>query len=170
LLLKIQAIMPDITIEHLERNQEGLINDVFMVNNQYVFRFARSDEYGRMLEVEAEILDLIRPHLGVQVPEPVYLGQGCMVYPYLAGEPLERKRVLSLDSGKKMKIAKQIGTILYKLHHMDVSDLEADIPDTRAPVRREDWLDIQRRLKLRIYPLMQHYQIEWGDYLMWNDQ
>jgi hypothetical protein len=42
LLQRIQAIMPDLTILKLVVYQEGLINQVAIVNQSYVFRFART--------------------------------------------------------------------------------------------------------------------------------
>ncbi|HJW89487.1 MAG TPA: hypothetical protein VJ436_02475 [Anaerolineales bacterium] len=52
LLKRIQAIMPVLEIKQLERNQEGLINEVVIVNQEFVFRFARNENYARLLEVD----------------------------------------------------------------------------------------------------------------------
>lgn len=161
LLQRIRAIMPDLAIEQFEVNQEGLINQVVIVNQSYVFRFARTDEYARGLENEMKILDLIRPRLGINVPTPIYTCPDCIVYRLLDGQPLPRKMVLAFDEKTQSHIARQLGAFLYQLHTTKTTYLGWEIPVTRAPVKVENWLDIQQRVKDKIYPLLLKYQIEW---------
>jgi len=163
LLQRVQAIMPDLEIEQFERNQEGLINDVLIVNQKFVFRFAKTEEYARILDVEMKILDLVRPQIGIRVPAPVYRSFDCIVYPLLGGEALSRKMVVAFDESTQNNIAEQIGAVLYRLHTMDISKVGWELPATRAPVKREDWLEIQEDVKEKIYPLLQKYQIEWAE-------
>ena len=58
---RIQMMMPDLEIDHLEHNREGLINDVVIINHELVFRFAKNDGYAQILNLELDILDLVRP-------------------------------------------------------------------------------------------------------------
>ena len=161
LLQRVRAIMPDLEIEQIEKNQEGLINDILIINQQFVFRFAKSEDYARLLEVEMKILDLVRPHLGIDVPTPVYRSSDNMVYSLLNGQPLSRKIVKGFDQNTQKNIAEQLGKVVYRLHTMDISKVDWELPFTRAPVKRRDWLDIQKRVKEKIYPLLQAYQIQW---------
>jgi len=108
LLQRVRAIMPELDIEQFEINQEGLINEVVIVNQQYVFRFARTEEYAKILKTETQILDLIRPHIGVSVPMPIYRSTDSMVYPLLGGQPLSRKMVLEFDESTQNNIAGQL--------------------------------------------------------------
>ena len=163
LIQRVLAIMPDLHIEQLERNDEGLINDVLIVNKKLVFRFAKTDEYARLMGIEMKILDLIRPRIGIDVPTPVYRSSDCMVYPLLSGGPLSRKTVMGFDKSTQNKIAEQLGSFLYSLHTTDVSNLDWELPSTRAPVQRHRWLDIWERVKEKIYPLLMKYQVEWAD-------
>jgi len=155
--------MPDLKIEHFERDDEGLINDILIVNGEFVFRFAKSEEYARLLQNEVKILDLIRPLLDVQVPEPLYLNPDCMVYPFLDGQPLSRKRLMGFDRSTQNQLAAQLGSFLSQLHTVDLSRVDWEIPFTRAPVRRERWLEIQAKVKEKLYPLLQKYQKEWAE-------
>ena len=86
-----------------------------------------------------------------------------MVYPLLSGEALSRKMVMAFDESTQNHVAKQIGTFLYRLHTTDISKVDGELPSYRAPVKREDWLEIQAEVKEKIYPLLQKYQIEWAD-------
>jgi aminoglycoside 2''-phosphotransferase len=56
-------------------------------------------------------------------------------------------------------------TFLQRLHAIDIA-AAGELPATRAPVRRETWLDIQARVRRHIYPLLQNYQIAWADDLL----
>jgi len=86
-----------------------------------------------------------------------------MVYPLLSGQTLSRKRVLGFDESTQDQIAGQLGTFLYRLHRMDVSQVDWEIPSTRAPVKRQDWVEIRARVKDKLYPLFQKYQIQWAE-------
>ena len=83
---RIQMMMPDLEIEHLEHNREGLINDIVIINRELVFRFAKNDGYAQILNLELDILDLVRPRINLPVPSPIYRGPGSVVYPLLQGK------------------------------------------------------------------------------------
>jgi aminoglycoside 2''-phosphotransferase len=161
LLQRARTIMPELKFEHYERDEEGLINDVLIINKQWVFRFAKSEEYARLLQSEMKILDLVRPQLDIQVPKPTDHGMDYMVYPLLNGQTLSRKMVMGYNESIQNQIARQLGSFLYRLHRIDMSKADWEIPSTRAPVRRADWLEIQAKVKEKLYPLFQKYQIEW---------
>jgi len=166
LLQRVRAIMPDLEVEQFERNHEGTINDVLIVNRNLVFRFAKAEKYIPLLAAEMKILDFVRPRLGLSVPTPVYRSSDCIVYPLLGGQTLSRKMVLAFDENAENDVASQIGTFLYRLHNMEISNLDWEIPPTRARVKRESWLDVRESVKARIYPLLQNYQIEWVEDLL----
>jgi aminoglycoside 2''-phosphotransferase len=165
LLSRIQAIMPDLKIEKIEKNAEGLINEVVIVNDQWVFRFAKTERSIKILENEMRILDLIGPRLTINVPQPVVRMSDCIAYPLLPGAPLSRLTLMQFDVQDQNRIAQQLGASMYELHAIDVSGVRDTIPSTRAPVRRADWLELQQKARDRIYPLLQKHQTEWADAL-----
>jgi aminoglycoside 2''-phosphotransferase len=166
LLQRVRRIMPELEIEQFERNREGAINDILIVNRELVFRFPKAEKYVPLQAAELKMLDLVRPHLGLSVPTPVHSSPDCIVYPFLAGQTLSRKMVMALDERAQRDVAGQIGTFLNKLHNLDISRADWEIPPTRALVNRKGWLDVQERSKARIYPLLQNYQIEWLEDLL----
>jgi hypothetical protein len=114
LTARVRAIMPELKIDRLERNQEGLINDVLIVNRKYVFRFARNEKYAEILNTELGILDLIRPRVGINVPTPIYRGIDCVVYPFVQGESLTRESIQKMDQRARASIGAQLGDFLYQ--------------------------------------------------------
>ena len=162
---RIQTIMPELEIQHLEINQEGLINDVAIVNKKLVFRFAKTEKYARILDDEMKILDIIRSRIEMQVPTPIYRNQESVVYPFLEGKPFLRETLLKLESDEQVKTAQQLGKFLYDLHTTEILGLDWEIPSTLAPVTRDKWLDIRQKVKDKIYPLLLKHQVQWAENL-----
>lgn len=158
---RVLRIMPEQNIARFDVNQEGLINDVAIVNDALVFRFAKTEEYARILRSELHILDLVRPNVAVPVPEAIRCGEDYIVYRLLEGEPLTRRRLLGLEDRVKERLVEQLGRFLYGLHTIDIS-AESDLPCTLAPVTRERWEDIRSRVEAKVYPLLLPHQREWA--------
>jgi len=162
---RVQAIMPDLEIEQFEINQEGLINDVAIVNKKFVFRFAKTKKYAKILDVEIKILDLVRPRIDIDIPTPIYQSYDSIVYPLLNGQSLSREIILRLDESTQISIAEQLGTFLYGLHTIEISEVGWEIPSTLAPVTRDKWLVLRKRVKDKVYPLLLKHQIQWAENL-----
>jgi aminoglycoside 2''-phosphotransferase len=165
LLNRVREIMPEFDIAEYQINQDGLINDILIVNKKVVFRFAKTEKYAEYMDIELNILDLVRGRLGVDVPTPSYREKGVAVYPFLIGEPLNREDILKASPDIQAQLAKQLGTFLLGLHTTAISNAGWEIPSTMAPVTRVRWLDIQGRIKEKIYPLLLKHQIQWVDNL-----
>ena len=58
---RVQEFMPELVIDQFETNQEGLANELAIVNRELVFRFPRSENFAKILDDEMRILDLVRP-------------------------------------------------------------------------------------------------------------
>jgi aminoglycoside 2''-phosphotransferase len=157
--LRIREICPDLTIESLSYNHEGLINDVVIVNGDTVFRFAK-DEYGlKTLATEIRILDFLRPHVSLTIPSPFYVSQDVIAYPLVPGETLTRNILSQLSEQTQQKVADQLAEFLKSMHTVPI---DATMPTTSAPVRYEDWLEIRRKVETTVYPLLMAHQIEWA--------
>lgn len=162
---RIQMIMPELEIRHLEHNQEGLINDIVIINHELVFRFAKNDGFAQILNLELDILDLVRPRVDLPVPSPVYRGPGSVVYPILKGKALLREDLMGMNSGARTKIAEQLGRFLYKLHSTPLEDSGWDLPTTMAPVTWKKWGEIRSRVEEKVYPLLLRNQLTWAENL-----
>ena len=53
---RIREIAPQIVFESVRLNQDGLLNDIVIVNDELIFRFAKRDFYFKNLQDEAAIL------------------------------------------------------------------------------------------------------------------
>ena len=162
---RIQMIMPDLDIKHLEHNREGLINDIVIINHELVFRFAKNDGYAQILNLELDILDLVRPRVDLPVPSPVYRGPGSVVYPLLEGLALRRETLLNMDAATREKVAAQLGMFLHNLHTTPIGDLDWNLPTTLAPVTKKKWVEIRSRVEEKVFPLLLNHQVAWAENL-----
>lgn len=165
LLERIRKTMPDLIIEDFEKNQEGTLNDVLIVNHSLVFRFAKNERYAQLLQAETKILDFVRPCVELNIPDPILVGPDYMVYPLLPGQPLLRNRLVSYRDTIQQDLARQLGEFLHNLHFLDTTDCGGEIPGSRAPTTREDCLNLQIEAREKIYPLLQKDQVEWAEEL-----
>jgi len=158
--------LPDTKINTVEINQDGLINDVIIVNRAWVFRFIKKDAHADILAKEIRILDLVRSRVGVEIPDPVYKSRDCIVYPLLDGQPLLRDTILAFDELTRHRIAHQLGHFLYSLHTTPLASGDWDVPQTQAPVTREKWVAMRLRIQEKVYPLLLPDQILWAENLL----
>jgi len=163
LLARVRALMPDLAIDHFEINQEGTLNDVVIINHDLVFRFAKNERYARVLQAETRMLDILRPRLNLNIPDPFLVGPDYMVYHLLPGQPLLLNKLNTLGEPIHNTLAVQLGSFLHQLHTLDLSDTYAEIPISRAPATREDCLNLSDQVREKIYPLLQKDQIEWAE-------
>lgn len=161
----VRQAMPNLKINTFEVNQDGLINDVVIVNDNFVFRFAKTAANAAILATETHVLDIIRPRIGVNVPNPIFKSVDCIVYPYLPGQPLLREMIVSSDQKTQQRIADELGQFLYMLHTTPILETSWHIPQTRAPLTRERHLLMRQRVEEKIYPLLLKHQIQWANNL-----
>lgn len=163
---RIQEIRPDLDIETLEINQDGLVNDVAIVNNALVFRFIKQASYKRILDIELQLLAFIAPHISVAVPAPIERGDTYVVYPYLHGRPLLNPLLKQQPRACQHKLAFGVGEFLRELHNIDVHAQLDTLPKTLAPVTQDRWQALRMRIEKTVYPLLMPHQKLWADKLL----
>jgi aminoglycoside 2''-phosphotransferase len=72
---------------------------------------------------------------------------------------------MTLEESAKIRISEDLGKFLFSLHTTDISQVQEQLPSTLAPVTRERWLDIHRRVKETVYPLLWKHQVRWAEHL-----
>jgi len=162
---RITTFMPELEIKQLELHQEGLVNDVAIVNNKLVFRFPKTEQAVRIQEVEMRILDLVRNRVDIDLPLPVYQSKKCVVYPLLEGESLTREIIQGLSKKDQTDLAGQLGRFLYQLHSTPFIKAGWELPSTLARVKREQWVEFRLKAQEQVYPLLLKHQVEWAERL-----
>jgi len=122
----ITAQFPQLQPVHITNFGEGFDNSVFLVNNQYVFRFPRKEMAVSLLAAECRILPLLAPNLPIPIPHPHFLGRPEAGYPWpFAGyELLPGKTPFRLTEEQRIMSAKPFALFLKKLHDFPIGKAE----------------------------------------------
>jgi hypothetical protein len=67
-LARIQADVPALRVASARMNSDGMMNDVVLVNDNLVFRFAKNEPAKTLLAYEAQLLQVIERYVTVPVP------------------------------------------------------------------------------------------------------
>ncbi len=162
LMPRVRAIAPELDIQTTLYNGDGLANELVIVNNAVAFRFARHNWGRAALRNELIVLDRIRGHMPIRVPEPFHRSDDSMAYTLLAGRALSPQALNAMQVADRERVAAQIGTFLQALHHTALPD---DLPRTSAPVTHAVWLERHERIRNTLYSLMLPHQVAWAEAL-----
>jgi len=164
----VEAVYPELPFHsaRLISAGEGQYNDLFIVNEQVVFRFPRFPQGVSHLPRLARILTLVQRHATIATPEPRYLsidrlqvGYAFLGYPLIAGEPLRRSTLDALaaqaDAAPLRRIAEQLATFLRALHGISAEAIEAALPGKAAGFRPlAEWEALYARIRRVLFPHM----------------
>lgn len=101
---------------------EGDFCTCYLVNAAYVFRFAKHSEASEAMRVEQCLLPLLKQHLSITVPEPLFgghcvaTGQAMLGYGLVPGEPLEHTVLNRLPVGNQAALIVQMAEAVRSLH------------------------------------------------------
>jgi len=162
---QIHNVMPDLEIESIKLHREGLVNDVLIVNDQWVIRFTKTEWGKEQMALEGQLMRYLQSRLTLSVPSPYMLLDGVLVYPLLKGEGFRREAWQGANNDSQQHYANQIGQFLDELHGTDIDALNLEMPPTLAPITQETWEEIFERVVEKVYPHLLPHQIDWVDAL-----
>lgn len=160
---RIQQLRPDLQINSIDLNTDGLLNDVVIVNQELVFRFAKNEHARATLAVEATVLQHLSGRLSIMIPLPTYVGEDVLVYPLIEGDELTRAALFHASEAGRQRLMEQLGRFLKELHS---TPLEPGIPETLAPVTHEAWQEIRSEVEEKVFPWFMPHQIDWAERLL----
>jgi len=161
-LEQIQEHLPKFDLASVRLNRDGLVNDIVIVNNEWVFRFPKDEAGKQLMAREAGLLDLIRRHVDMPVPHFERCTDDYAVYRFIAGVPLDRNTILRQDDPTQSQLADQLATFLRQLHAIPKDALtQHSFPNAHGNGTREDWAARLSQIEHDIYPLL------WADQKRW---
>lgn len=155
-LKKIKTVFPNLEISSLRVNNDGLINDVLIINEELVFRFPRDTDWGvKLFTNEINIIELARKYVEIPLPEFEYKSDDLAVYRYGKGDALRREDILKLTKKKQNKIIRQLAVFLKQFHEIPRSEIEQNkIARSDVNRSREIWLKLFEQTEEKLFPLM----------------
>jgi aminoglycoside 2''-phosphotransferase len=153
---KIKEIFPDLEIKSIRENREGLINEVYIVNEDLVFRFPKNNSWGKkLLTNETKIIELARAFVEIPMPQFEYVSEDLVVYRYIKGNALRREDILRLNETEQARVAAQLAEFLRQFHAIPLDEIERNgIAQSDVNRSRDVWLKLFENAKNELFPLM----------------
>jgi aminoglycoside 2''-phosphotransferase len=159
---RVRAVFPELTISSARLDPDGLVNDVVIVNEEWVCRFAKDERGEQALERESRVVDLVRSHVDVSVPEFVYQEPGLVAYRLLRGQPLYRHELALLTDEQQQRLADQLASFLQQLHTISQAELQQHaIHASDAQRTLRDWQQLYADVEREVFPLLWRDQRGW---------
>ena len=160
---RIRELFPELTIETISINTDGLLNDVVIVNRELVFRFAKTGFGFKDPLDEAKVLHFLRKYITLQIPDPFYESGELLAYRLIPGETLRRDQLMKLSDSDQQAVADQLAQFFKELHGIPLSDASAhEIPMADALMKYEGWVKVYGRIQEKVFPLLLPHAREWA--------
>lgn len=159
---RIRQLAPEVAVNSISLNREGLLNDVVIINGELIFRFPKH-EYGfKHLKDEARILQLLQNYITLDIPAPLYVTDDCLAYRMIPGETLRRDVLMKLPNSDQQAIADQLAQFLKELHGVPINEMaDFEMPMADALMKYEGWVKVYERIREKVFPLLMPHVREW---------
>ena len=159
---RIRQLAPEVAVNSISLNREGLLNDVVIINDELIFRFPKH-EYGfKHLKYEARILRLLQNYITLDIPSPLYETDDCLAYRMIPGETLRRDVLMKLPNSDQQAVADQLAQFLKELHGVPINEIaDFEMPMADALMRYEGWVNVYARIREKVFPLLMPHVREW---------
>jgi len=159
---RIRKIAPEVVVNSIAINREGLLNDVVIINGELIFRFPKH-EYGlRHLKDEARLLRLLQNYITLRIPSPLYETDDCLAYRMIPGETLRRDMLMRLSESDQQVIADQLAQFLKELHGIPINEIaDFEVPLADALMKYEGWVNVYERIRVKVFSLLMPHVRDW---------
>lgn len=159
---RIRRLAPDLSVSSLNINRDGLVNDVVIVNGEFIFRFPKHEYALKHLKDEARILRLLQNYITLDIPSPLYESDDCLAYRMIPGETLRRDMLLRLPEDDQQALADQLAQFLKELHGLPVEQVtDFEMPSADALMKYEGWVKAYERIREKVFPLLMPHVRDW---------
>ncbi len=148
---------PGLVIEKYSFNNEGQNNDIVIINDDFIFKFPKYKEGIDKLKRENHILKVLKKHITLDIPDPVYvnfepLEVGYVYSGYKMVKGVSFKQEIFHSVKDKDVIAKQLATFLKELHGIPIEEFGNDEFDNVDSL--SEWKDLFDRIQKKLFPFM----------------
>jgi aminoglycoside 2''-phosphotransferase len=155
----IKSRHPQTQISKIEYNLiDGKHNDIVIINDKHVFKFAKYDWSVGFLDNEVSFINSVKRYINMPLPRIEALEKGIATYSYIKGGPLFRNALLLMDNKGQELIAEQIGIFLKQLHSISLKEgSNRNISICPVSLSQEDWLLQYDEIQKKIFPYCDSY-------------
>jgi len=125
-LVMVNNQFPELQAQTIKPFGQGWDNTVFLINDEFVFRFPRREISAALLMHEVTALPYVAPRVSLQVPMPQWVGKPSSDYPWhfagyrlLPGMTADRA---NLSDEQRAQLAQPIASFLVNLHSISIKE------------------------------------------------
>lgn len=160
---RIREISPTLKIETLNLDSTGLLNDVVIVNGEFVFRFVKRGFGYKDPREEASLLRVLKKYITLPIPEPFYISSEALAYRMIRGVTLRRDVLMRLPEDDQQAIADQLAQFFKELHDIPVANIsDFELPKADALIKYDGWMKIYGRIQEKVFPFLVPHVREWA--------
>lgn len=154
-LARIRKCFPNLVIHDVEINNEGLVNEVIIINRERVFRFPKSEWAKTALRNEAKALQLARQYVDMPLPFFDVCQEEMVSYEFIPGKALLRDDIMRQNQYTQDRLAESLAIFLSQLHSIPRHELDKhQIPPSDTVRTIQDWLKLYNDVQRDIFPLL----------------
>lgn len=158
---RVKELWPEVTIEHVEARNEGQSNNVLMVNEHWVFRFARNDAAQADLAREHKVLGLIKDYVDLPVPESDSPQPGVMRQRKIVGQSLDRHTLLRQPVDVQERLVEEMAHFLFQIHRVPEDKLRsAGVGKSNASEGLSDAIAFYHDCERELFPHLKSYAVD----------
>ncbi len=161
LIERVKRASPGMKVGDAKVNREGQSNDIVIVDDEWVFRFAKSDAAAKDLEREAKVLSLLPDHVDLSVPESELLEPGVMKQRMIKGQSLDRHTLFRQSKVDQERLVEELAHFLFQLHRVPEDELK-DAGVGKSPAGEGVWdaIKLFHECEEKLFPHLKQYAID----------
>jgi aminoglycoside 2''-phosphotransferase len=154
----IKSNFPDLDISTIEPAGAGFTNVAFLVNSEYIFRFAKRIRASSQISMETKILPQLESNLDLPIPHIEYSGVRTvngfkfMGYKKIDGQELQKEKYEALDKPHQDEVISKIASFINTMHSFPIEQAQkagVEIKDYKAHYLKEFEV-----VKEKVFPLI----------------
>jgi aminoglycoside 2''-phosphotransferase len=158
---RVKKLASDLDVNKTSFSSEGQSNYILIVNDEWVFRFARSEAAGKDLAREAAVLKVLRDYIDATVPESDQLEEGIMRQRKVHGEPLDRHTLLRQPTDVQDRLFEELAHFLFQIHRVPEDKLRgAGVGKSPAGEGNSDAQTLYHDCERELFPHLKSYAID----------
>ena len=166
---KITAEFPDLKYESAKLITHGWDNNIVILDNAFVFRFPRNDEYVKKFKVEVNLIHYLQDKVSIAIPNYRYLSKDRSFggYPFIAGEVLTPELLQSQSGDVKESMAIDLANFLTTIHQTPKEVIsKMNIPNGSWTF--EHIQKLYKEIKETLYRALSKDEVAWLEYQFQN--
>lgn len=151
----------NIKIEKYYYDHYAFGNDVFIINDRYVFRFPRVEQTKKHLKHEIDFLKFLKNRVAIKVPQYIFVSKNFDFagYKIIQGDALSPSVFKSINKKNKEKVIDELITFINAFHSINLDEFTRYNPFTK-----EYFISIETRiekeLREKLFPKLTKNEIE----------